>query len=76
VNDRLRKKLQEALNGLSAAKTIVDECATEEADSFDKLPNSMREGDKGDKFQAATDALEEASNEIDNAVSNIETAME
>lgn len=34
----------------------------------------MQEGERGSKMQEAIDALDEAENEIDSAIANIETA--
>jgi hypothetical protein len=71
--DALVEKVTEKLE---EAKGIIESAKEGEEESLETLPENMQSGTKGEKMQAAIDALDEASNDIDNAISNLETAKE
>lgn len=74
MNHERRKRLAEAAELLEQAKTIVEECATEENDYYDNMPESLQSGEKGDKAQEAASTLEEAASSIEDILSSIEEA--
>lgn len=61
---------------LEEAKGILESAKEGEEESLEALPENMQSGEKGEKMQAAIDALDEAANDIDNAISNLDTAKE
>lgn len=74
-NDRRKSidKIISALGGLlSDAETIRDE----EQDAFDNMPESLQQGEKGDKAQEAISNLEEAISSIESARDALDNAKE
>lgn len=76
MNEERRKSLMRALDLIEDARNIVDEIKGEEEEAFENLPESMQSGDKGEKAQAAIEALSEAYDALDNAIEHISTAKE
>jgi NifU-like protein involved in Fe-S cluster formation len=76
MNEERRKSLTRALDLIEDARNIVDEIKGEEEEAFENLPESMQSGDKGEKAQAAIEALSEAYDALDNAIEHISTAKE
>lgn len=67
--DTARGMLQDAREGVEAVKD-------EETEYKDAMPESLQGGEKGDKAQAAIDALEELDSEFDQIDSSIDTIIE
>lgn len=76
MNEERRKKLKEATRLLSEAKSIIDEIKIDEEEAYENLPEAMQNSDKGEKAQAAIEALSEAYDACENAEGNIDTAAE
>jgi hypothetical protein len=76
MNAARRKDLERARILLADAKAILEQARDEEQDAFDAMPESIQQGPRGDKGQAAVDALDEAVNACDEIDSNIDTARE
>lgn len=76
MNNERRKEIDKARALLEEAKEILDQCASDERDYYDNMPENMQSGEKGQKAEEAADALEEASGEIDNILGNLDTATE
>jgi len=76
MNDERRKKLATATRDLDNAKSVIEEVKGEEEESYENMPEGMQGGDKGEKAQAAIDALDEAINACDSALEYISTATE
>lgn len=88
-NDR-RKALQEAIAKLADVKDILSEiegivetAKSEEQEYKDNMPEGLQQGEKGEKADAAIDALESAysnletiASELDEFEGYIETATE
>ena len=68
MNNARRKQLDDLLQRISALKGQADELMDElesgplsdEQDAFDNMPESLQNGEKGEKAQAALDAMQEA----------------
>lgn len=76
MNAERRKQIDKARALLEEAKEILEVCQSDEQDYFDSMPENMQGGDKGQAAEAAADALGEAVNSCDEALSNIDTATE
>ena len=48
----------------------------EENEAYENLPESLQDSEKGERMQYSIDALEEAYDQIDEAVGQLETAIE
>lgn len=53
----LQGKIQEVLGYIDEIKCEIEELRDEEQDAYDNLPDSIREGEKGDIMQDAIDNL-------------------
>lgn len=58
------------------AKSIIEEVKGEEEESYENMPEGMQNGEKGEKAQAAIDALDEAYSGLDSVSDYISTATE
>jgi hypothetical protein len=76
MNDARRKAITEAHAKLDEAKSLLETTRDEEQDYYDAMPESFQNGDKGEKAQSAIDALDEAINELESAMANLDTAGE
>lgn len=76
MNKSRRKEIAEVLAKLEDLKADVERLQSDEQDAFDALPESVQGGERGDKMQAAADALGEAVDAIDGAVMALEQAAE
>lgn len=76
MNEDRRKKLARAQSLAEDAKNLVEEVKAEEEESFENLPESMQSGEKGEKAQAAIEAMSEAEDNLTSAIDYISTASE
>jgi chromosome segregation ATPase len=73
MNNQRRKEIAAVRARLEAAQQAVDELVGElesirddEQSYFDDMPENFQSGEKGERAQAAIDALEEAIAEVEN----------
>jgi len=76
MNAQRRKKLNEALEMLDSVKVIIEECLSEEQDSFDNLPEGIQYSERGEKMENAIGSLESAIDSLDEMVGEINNAIE
>lgn len=74
MNDKRRKKLKQAQDLISQAIQIIEDARDEEQDSYDNLPESMADGDRGAKMEEAIDNMEDALSDLESASDNIGNA--
>lgn len=60
MNKERRKKIARATALIEEAWLIVEICRDEEQDYFDNMPQSVRDGQRGEVAQEAINALEDA----------------
>jgi len=76
MNDERRKEITKAQALIDEAKGILENCESEEREYFDNMPENMQSGEKGQKAEAAADALQEAVDNLDSAMSSVDTSLE
>lgn len=76
MNDTRRKMIEKVVKAIDAANGDIDPIIEAEQEAFDNLPESMQGGDQGEKLSNAIEALNEAKEALDNAISSLETATE
>jgi len=76
MNAGRRKEIEKARGLIDEAKSILETCQSDESEYHDNLPENMQSGDKGDRAQAAADALQEAVDKIDEISGDLDTAVE
>lgn len=76
MNAERRKAINAIKETLEGAKSELETLAQEERDAFDNMPEGMQQGDKGQKMEAAAEALDEAVSNVDDVLAQLETAVE
>lgn len=76
MNTERRKAIEGVKSTLDQAKGDIENLQQEEQEYFDNMPESLQGGEKGEKAQAAADALQEAMDNIESAIDNLSTATE
>lgn len=61
MNNERRKKIEQALD-------LLREAAEEEREAFENLPDSLRDGERGQKMEEAADALDEAVSSVEDVL--------
>lgn len=72
MNNSRRRRIATAFDQISKAKDLLSEVASEELDSLDNLPENLKNGQKGEIMEAAVDALDEATNLLEEVQDKIE----
>lgn len=70
----LSDKLAELRGAIDDAKSELESLRDEETDYRDNMPDSLREGDKGQAADTACDALDSAVDSLDTIISELESA--
>lgn len=76
MNNERRKRLAEAQALLADAAQIISEVQADEQDAFDNLPEGLQASERGERMEEIANALEEATNEIDNIVETLNDCSE
>lgn len=76
MNKERRDRLSKVLSTIEEAKAEIEAIRDEEQETFDNMPESFQNGERGEKAQAAADAMESAVSSAEEIESYIETAME
>lgn len=76
MNKERRSKIDDILSRLSAIEEEISELEGEEQDYFDNMPEGLQDGEKGDKAQAAIEALQDANSAVDEVKKALERAEE
>ncbi len=74
MNAERRKKLDDILSRLEQIRADIKIVKDEEQEAYDNLPESFQNGEKGEAMQSAISSLEDADNDVDSIISNIENA--
>ena len=72
MNKARRKRLGEAFELIGTAQDILRSVREEEQEAYENLPDSFRDGERGEEIQNYMDMIEEAEGYLDDANSVIE----
>ena len=72
MNKARRKRLGEAFDLIGTAQDILRSVREEEQEAYENLPDSFRDGEKGEEMQNYMEMIEEAEGYLDDANSVIE----
>ena len=75
MNKDRRKRLQEAIDLIESARTIVEECRDEEEEYRDNMPENLQDSDKYYMADEAVDNLTSALESLEDVTSPIEEAI-
>ena len=76
MNKDRRKRLEEANELLDQAMNIVSECAEEERECYDNLPESLQYAETGECMSGNADSLEEIPDSIQEIIDQITEIIE
>lgn len=76
MNKARRISITKIADSLQALKSDVESIQCEEQEAYDNLPESIQDGERGDRMQDAIDNLDDALNLIDEAVTSLMQAAE
>lgn len=65
MNAARRKQIEKAATLIEQAKEILQECLDEEQEYFDNMPESIQNGEKGERAQSAVDGMQEIVDDLD-----------
>ncbi|MCD8362810.1 MAG: hypothetical protein LUC98_07615 [Lachnospiraceae bacterium] len=72
MNKQRRDRLGKVFDQITEGMDVVDAVRREEEESYDNLPDSFRDGERGEEMQNYMEMLEEVSNYLDDARSVLE----
>lgn len=72
MNKARRKELSRAINMLYEAINIIGSVKMEEEEAYDNLPESFQYGEKGETMQEYIDTMNEAYNDIEVYITQLE----
>ena len=72
MNDKRRRFIKRGVELIMDGKSIIDTALEEEQECFDNLPEGIQCSDKGSEMEDAIDALQTASDDIDDALGYLE----
>lgn len=76
MNKARRLSIMKIADSLQALKSDVESIQCEEQDAYDNLPESIQDGERGDRMQDAIGNLDDALTLIDEAVTSLMLAAE
>ena len=76
MNNVRRKQIRKVIEALHPIYEDVNTLAEQEEESFDSLPESLQESERGEKMQEAAENLYEAVDMLDEAMNALESAAE
>ena len=71
MNKQGRKRLAEAALLMEQAKDIIVEVREEEEEKLENMPESFRNGEKGEQMETYIEYLNEAEEKADDAICNL-----
>lgn len=75
MNNRRRKRLQQAMVALETVNAAVSAAADEEQDCLDNLPENLQGSEQYEKMENAVSLLQEAVENLDTAFDHIQEAL-
>lgn len=75
MNKSRRAQIQSALDKITEARAVLEQCRDEEQEYYDAMPEGIQNGSRGDAAQETIDNLEEAISILEDAESNCETVI-
>jgi hypothetical protein len=74
MNKARRDALTKIAATIAEARSELASLRDEEQDYFDNMPESIQQGDKGQRAEVAVFSMEEAISQLEDAESNIDSA--
>lgn len=74
MNATRRKQIEEISSKLDGLKSEIEDLQSEELDTYENMPESLKQGERGQASEMAADQLQQAVDSIDGALSSLEEA--
>lgn len=75
MNKERRKELNNLIEQIEELKISLETLCEEEQEYYDNMPESIQNGEKGERSQEAIDNLESAIDNLDEAIDEIQNAI-
>ena len=72
MNDDRRKRIDEAMEHISAARELLDTVIAEEQEAFDNLPQGLQGSERGQKLEETADSLYSIPSDLEDMESLLE----
>ncbi|RHA57653.1 hypothetical protein DW932_18260 [Bacteroides intestinalis] len=76
MNNNRRKHINDVMEQLNILLTEIEEIKDEEQEAYDNLPESLQDGDKGEKMSEAVGNLEYAYDGLTEVLDYLDSAKE
>lgn len=76
MNKDRRKRIQDIKDQLVDLQTEIEEIKDEEQEAYDNLPESLQDGEKGEKMTDAVDNLDLAYSSLEDAIGYLDEAIQ
>lgn len=75
MNKERRKQIAEAQKLIGQAKDLIEEICSDEQEYYDNMPESLQNGEKGERAYNATSNLQEVVDNLETAVDTLEECL-
>ncbi len=65
MNNERRKLIRKALEMIGEARDLLDQACSEEQEYYDAMPDSIRDGEKGQRAESVADDIASVVNTLD-----------
>ncbi len=76
MNNARRKEIDKLTAQIEEIKEAIEALRDEEQEAFDNMPESLQDGERGEKMQSAIDALEYAADDLQECLDHLSEASE
>lgn len=76
MNKDRRKRLEDLAGQLDAIRSDIETIKDEEQEYLDNMPESLKEGEKGSNAEQVISSLEEAFDDLDTVINNVNDAAQ
>lgn len=76
MNKDRRKRIQDIKDQLIDLQTDIEEIKDEEQEAYDNLPESLQDGEKGEKMYDAIDNLDSAYSSLEDVIGYLDEAIQ
>ena len=76
MNNTRRKEIDKLTAQIEEIKEAIEALRDEEQEAFDNMPESLQDGERGEKMQSAIDALEYAADDLQECLDHLSEASE
>lgn len=71
MNKAQRKAIAAVIEQIDALRGVIGELSEQERQSYENLPENMKNGWRADSILCAEEALDEAGNDLENAIASL-----